>query len=331
MDRRAEPRRDDDVVRLNVLLEGVDDLQRRSRPLGIAYAIIKRFGESGAGSLAATVAYYGFFSLFPLLMVLVSVAGFVLHDHPSLQHRLIESALAQFPIVGAQIRGSIGSIDGSVVAITVGLTLALWAGVGGVRAAQVAMDTIWDVPRRDRRGAVASIGMAAVMLAAAAVFLLAGGILASLGTAAGWWGSALSWTGALVVDVALFVAAYRILVAAELRWSSVLPGACLAGLLWTLLLAAGGWIVSDRIASASDVYGTFAIVIGLLAWIYLGAQVTMLGAVVNVVISERLWPRSFSGASTDADERALSRSAMQEQRTARERIDVRFDAAEPKG
>ena len=72
MDRRAEPRRDDDVVRLNVLLEGVDDLQRRSRPLGIAYAIIKRFGESGAGSLAATVAYYGFFSLFPLLMVLVS-------------------------------------------------------------------------------------------------------------------------------------------------------------------------------------------------------------------------------------------------------------------
>ena len=80
MDRRAEPRRDDDVVRLNVLLEGVDDLQRRRRPLGIAYAIIKRFGESGAGFLAATVAYYGFFSLFPLLMVLVSVAGFVLHD-----------------------------------------------------------------------------------------------------------------------------------------------------------------------------------------------------------------------------------------------------------
>jgi YihY family inner membrane protein len=314
-------------MKVRAVLGSVDAIQRGHAALGLPYAVIKRFGESGAGSLAATIAYYGFFSLFPLLMVLVSVAGVVLHDRPELQERLVGSALAQFPVIGAQIKGSIGSIDGSFVAVSVGLAIALWAGIGGIRAAQVALDTIWDVPRRDRRGPVASIGLALVMLCVVGAFVLTGAILAALATVYGSLGSAIAWIGALATNVLLFAVAFRILVADDLRWSSILPGACLAGVLWTILLSVGDRIVSDRVSSASDVYGVFAIVIGLLAWIYLGAQVTALGAVANVVISERLWPRSIAGASTDADGRALVRSAMQEQRTAQERIDVRFDGA----
>jgi membrane protein len=317
-------------MKLRALLGSVDGLQRGQPAFGLPYAVIKRFGESGAGSLAATIAYYGFFSLFPLLMVLVSVASIVLHDQPQLQDRVVDSALAQFPVVGAQIRGSIGSIDGSLVTVIVGLILALWAGVGGIRAAQVALDTIWDVPRRDRRGTVASIGLALLMLCVVGVFVGAGVTLAALGSASGSFGSALGWAGAFLSHVLLFAVAYRVLVAERVRWSSVLPGAILAGALWTILLAVGDRIVSDRVASASDMYGVFAIVIGLLAWIYLGAQVTMLGAVANVVHSERLWPRSFSGAATVADHRALERSAMQEQRTEQEQIEVRFEGASPK-
>ena len=94
---------------------------------------------------------------------------------------------------------------------------------------------------------------------------------------------------------------------------------------WTALLALGGWIVSRQISSSTHVYGTFAVVIGLLGWIYLGAQIALLGAVANVVISQRLWPRSLRGELTPADRVALRRSAAQEERVQPETVDVSFE------
>ena len=285
-------------------------------------AVIKRFGESGAGSLAATIAYYGFFSLFPLLLVFVSVTSLILKSHPAWQHDLLDSALAQFPVIGAQIKASVGSIRGSGLALVIGLLLALWAGIGGVRAAQAALDTVDDVPRRDRRAALASIGMAVVMLLVLGVFSLAGALLASLGARAGAWATVLGAAGSAGVNILLFAVAYRVLVSHARTWASVAPGAVLAGIGWTLLLVFGSRLVSGRVASASEMYGTFAIVIGLLGWIYLGAQLTLLGAELNVVLDHALWPRSLSGTLLPADERALRRSALQEQRRSDEQIDV---------
>jgi uncharacterized BrkB/YihY/UPF0761 family membrane protein len=92
-----------------------------------------------------------------------------------------------------------------------------------------------------------------------------------------------------------------------------------------VLLAVGGVLVGDRIASSSDVYGTFAIVIGLLGWIYLGTQLALLGAVLNVVLDGHLWPRSLQGELTGADRRALRRSAEQEERRPEELVDVTFE------
>jgi hypothetical protein len=115
-----------------------------------------------------------------------------------------------------------------------------------------------------------------------------------------------------------------VLTAADLTWRQVLPGSCLAGIGWTVLLSLGGWIVADRVSSSSDVYGTFALVIGLLAWIYLGAQLTLYGAEVNAVQQHGLWPRSLQGELTEADRRALRRSAGQEERKEEEIVDVTF-------
>jgi YihY family inner membrane protein len=308
-------------------LRAVDAWQRGRTWAALPVAVAKRFGDSGAGSLAATIAYYGFFSIFPLLMVLVSSAGFVVRDRPDLQERLVDSALANFPVVGAEIRDSVGAIDGSGVALAVGLALAVWAGLGAVRAAQVAMDTVWDVPRRARRGAPASIAMAVVMLLVVGAFVTAGAVLTGLASAAsGWVGTVGGLAGVAAVNVAMFAISYRVLTAADVSFRDVAPGAALAGLGWAALLALGGSIVGNRIASSSDTYGSFALVIGLLAWIYLGAQLTLLGAELNVVLRHRLWPRSLQGELTEADERALRRSAAQEHRTDGEVIDVRFEA-----
>jgi YihY family inner membrane protein len=312
-------------VDLAAPIRATDRFQRRHAWAGFPFAVVKRFGDSGAGSLAATLAYYGFFSLFPLLMVFTSVAAIVMSGRPDLQERLLRSALAQFPVIGTEIRSNIGSIDGSLVTVVVGLALALWAGLGAVRAAQVAMDTVWDVPRKRRRGTPASIAIALAMLAVMAAFVLGSAGLAALSTAApGAAGRVLGLAGSAVLNVVFFAIAYRVLTAAHLTWRQVLPGAGMAGLGWTVLLSVGGWLVADRVASSSDVYGTFALVIGLLAWIYLGAQLMLLGAEVNVVRAHRLWPRSLQPPLTEADERALRRSASQEERIDHEVVDVRF-------
>ena len=258
-------------------------------------------------------------------MVLVSVAGLVLRDRPDLQANLLDSALAQFPVVGIEIRRNVGSIDGSGVALAVGIALALWAGLGGVRSAQVAMDTIWDVPRKARRGTPASIAMALAMLAVLGAFVLGGAVFAGLAAAGGTLGSIAGLAASAALNVVVFAIAHRVLTAADVAWSDVASGAVLAGIGWTALLTTGSMIVGNRIASSSDVYGSFALVIGLLAWIYLGAQLMLVGAELNVVLKLRLWPRSLQGELTRADRLALRRSAGQEERTDEEVVSVRFE------
>src|SRR5437868_9948716 len=127
-----------------------DEIQQRSRWLALPLAVLRKFGDDGAGHLAALVSYYLFFSLFPLLLVLVGVAGLVLAAHPDLQHQLLDSALANFPVIGDQIRASVGTSDRSGVALAVGLAAALWGGMGAIGAMQHTMNTIWNVPRFER-------------------------------------------------------------------------------------------------------------------------------------------------------------------------------------
>ena len=99
----------------------------------------------------------------------------------------------------------------------------------------------------------------------------------------------------------------------------------------TLLQALGGFYVRQVLAKSSNAYGTFALVIGLLSWVYLAAHVTLLCAEANVVATRRLWPRSLKGSGkrqlTEADARALRLEADTEGRIRGEEIDVEFDDA----
>src|SRR5918999_650685 len=118
------------------LLGRVDRYQRANAWLGFPIAVFKKFGEDRAGQLAALVAYYGFFAMFPLLLVAVTVLGYVLGGDVSAQERVLDSALSQFPVIGDQIRENIGVISGSGAALAVGIGRALWAGLAGLKAAQ---------------------------------------------------------------------------------------------------------------------------------------------------------------------------------------------------
>ena len=130
------------------------DFSRRTRFVGFPFAVFKKFGDDDGGRLAALIAYYGFFSLFPLLLVLVSVLGFVLSGHPDLRQNIIDSAFGQFPVIGRSLAtgsGVNGGLQGSWLSIVVGGATALWAGLGVAQAAQAAMNTVWDIRARAGR------------------------------------------------------------------------------------------------------------------------------------------------------------------------------------
>ena len=93
--------------------------------------------------------------------------------------------------------------------------------------------------------------------------------------------------------------------------------------MWTALQALGGYIVGRRISGASDVYGVFAVVIGLLSWLYLGAQITMVSAEFNVVLRKGAWPRSLlPPPHRPEDERAMRFPAEEEAAAPHERVSV---------
>src|SRR5205809_4666591 len=127
----------------------IDERQQRNRYVAFPFAVFKKFGDDQAGNLAALIAYYGFFSLFPLLLTFVSVLGLALRGHKGLQDSIVHSALRDFPVIGDQIAKNIHSISGNGVALAIGIAGTLWAGMGVTQAAQNAMNQIWDVPRKD--------------------------------------------------------------------------------------------------------------------------------------------------------------------------------------
>jgi membrane protein len=125
--------------------EAVDAFQRRHRWVGLPLATFYKYNDDRGGYLAALITYYGFLSLFPLLLLLTTILNFVLAGDAHLQQRVLNSALGQFPIVGTQLRDPHG-VSGSGVGLAIGIVGTLYGGLGIGQAFQYAMNTIWRVP-----------------------------------------------------------------------------------------------------------------------------------------------------------------------------------------
>jgi len=316
-------------VSLAHAFERLDGWQQRAPAVAVPVAVIKKFLDDGADRLGVQVAYWGFFSVFALLLAFASILGFAFQSDPGFQRRVLDSTLERMPVIGPQISGHVGSLTGSGVALAVGLVGALWTGLAGTLALGNAFDRIWAVPRVKRSGflrsrlhgllVLASVGGATV-LATAAVGLAAGGTWPPLV-------DALSVLASAAIDLVLFVASFKLLTAARLTVAQVLPGAGLATGCWLALQVLGGAYVTKVLKGSSQTYGSFAAVVGLLSWLLIAAELTLIAAELNVVLARRLWPRSLTGELLQADKQSLRDAAQAAQLDDREQIAVRF--AEP--
>ncbi len=301
-------------------LARIDAWQRRHGRAAFVVAVVKKFGDDRASSLAALIAYYAFLSLFPLLLAFVSVLGFVLEDDPGLQEDIVNSALARIPVIGAQLGDDVQPLTGSGVALAIGLAGALWAGLGVTLSLGRAFDEIWDVPRLEQRGPLARRARGALVLVILACTLVAATVAGGVAIAERLVAAA----AALLVNITVFLAAFWLLTARARRLLDLLPGVLFAAIGWLALQAAGGWYVTRAIDGAGDTYGTFALVIGLLSWFWLGSHLLLLAAEVNVVRLRRLWPRSLTGELEPADRVAMRRFAAATRRDRRQLVTVTF-------
>lgn len=276
------------------------------------------------------MAYWGFFSAFSLLLVFVSVLGFIFHGDPSFQRDVRDSVLREMPVIGPQIGSSVGSLNGNGVAIALGAAVALWTGLSFTLATGDAMNRLWAVPLVRRPSFVGSRIRGLLLLVLAGAVVVAWTAVTGLAAEAQIQpplAQAGSLVASAVVGLLIFIGCFRVLTAAPLTTRTVFPGACLAALAWLGLQALGGVYVAHVVKGSSETYGGFAIVVGLLSWLFVGAQVTLVAAEVNVVLDRRLWPRALAGPLGSPDERALRDAAKSAQSDPRERIVVTFEQA----
>jgi YihY family inner membrane protein len=301
----------------------IDRFQQRYRPTGFIFGVIKKFGDDQGGNLAALITYYGFLSLFPLLLVLVTLLGFFFHSH---QDAIVNSALVDFPIIGDQIKQQVKAPQGTGLGLVLGIVGALYGGLGIANSAQDAMNRVWAVPMRTRPGffprilrSLAIVGMLGLGVIGITVVSTIATNMSGLGS----WLRVLTVTLSLVLNTALFGLAFRVLTVRDLSWRDVWPGALVAAFGWEVLQAIGGQLVQHQIKGMSQTYGFFAIVLGLLAWIFLLARVFIYAAEVNVVRKQRLWPRALAPPPlTEADRRAYEAYAETEERRPGEDVRV---------
>jgi membrane protein len=306
-------------------IRAFDRGQQRHRWLALPVAVIKKFADDQGGSLAALVAYYAFFSLFPLLLLMVTILGFVLHGNPGIEHSVEKSVLGQFPVIGPQIQ--VHALTGHTIALVVGLAGSIWGGLGVTQATQNAFYRVWAVPFKDRPDFLQSRLRGLALLIVLGTLFLVSSIASGLVTG-GLGGPLLKVAGialSLLLNFALFFFAFRLMTSDEIGTRCLLIGVVVAAIIWELLQVVGGYYIGHVYRRASSEYSQFALVIALLVWLHVGAQVTVYAAEINVVVTRRLWPRSlFGDPERPADEKTLHDLAKVEERSHRETVDVNF-------
>lgn len=306
-------------------------------PIAVAY---KFFDDQGV-YLAALITYYGFMSLFPLLLLVFTVLGFVLNHDPALRARIVTSALRDFPVVGRQIRDDLRGYRGSTLGLVFGLLGSLYGGLGVAQAGQNAMNQIWAVPRNKRPNPLRGRGRGLRLL-----LLLGGGVLATTVLSALTTGAeslahgqagvgigikVASLVGSVLLNLLLFVVAFRLLTVEPVTVRDVALGAAVAAILWQLLQTVGTYYLLHKIKGSTEVYGTFGLVLGMIAWIYIEALIVVFCAELNVVLRRGLWPRAILTPFTDdvvltpADEQVYRGLAGAQRQKSFEQIDVSFD------
>jgi YihY family inner membrane protein len=313
---------------IEAVIRRADQAQQRHTAAGFVFGVIKKFGDDNGGVLASNLAYCGFVSLFPLLLILVTILGLVASADPGLRQDALNAVATQVPLIGQQLTGNVHELrQSSIIGLIVGLAVLVWGASRLAQAGIFTMEQVWNLPGPARPGYVPRLGRAATFLGVLGLGVIATTALAALDA----FGQhsipfiVASEALATLVNIGMYLIAFRVLTPAGISWRQLVPGAVAGGVAWTVLQVAGTYLVRHALNTAA-VYGVFATVLGLLAWVYLAVELTVYAAEINVVLDRRLWPRSVvQPPLTEADRVSMALQALQNQRRAEQMVHVTFN------
>ncbi len=315
----------------------IDAFQRRHAVLGFPIAVVYKFFDDQGNFMAATLTYYAFVAIFPLLLLASSIFGFVLQGDPALKKRALDSALAQFPIIGDQL-GRPEGLTGSTTTVIVGALAALYGALGLGQSIQNVLNTVWAVPRNSRPNPFLMRVRSLLLLTTAGLAVLALSIFSAIFSNTEMLGARLEgllrWLLLLgtVVLVAGGLSLLFALASAQVhRWHRAIPGAVVVAVLWQALQYGGTVYATRVLGETTSMNQTFGLVLGLVGLIFLAAIIGVLGLEVNVVLARRLWPRALLTPFTDgivlteADRATYTLYAQTQRHKGFEKVTVTFE------
>lgn len=306
----------------------MDSFQKSHAAPGFIYAVLKKYGDDSGGYMAGLLTYYGFLSLFPLLLVAVSVLQIVLHSHPGIRDKVLQHATQYFPVVGEQLGSSVHGKGGTGAALIIGIILTLWGAKGIADVFQYNLNRTWGVPKVSRPGFPKGPLRSLAIIILGGIGLVVASGLSSIASKIdkGFIFRILSVIISFIVLWGLFWIIFKLgLSYSRATKKALLYSALVAAVGVQILQIAGGYLITHELSNLKHLYGTFAATLGLLFWIYLQARVFMYAAVTGVVYDKKLWPRSLiESKMTAADRRALVDQAKKERSVIPQKIGVNF-------
>jgi uncharacterized BrkB/YihY/UPF0761 family membrane protein len=293
---------------LRRVMGAVDGWQRRTRWAGVPYAVLKKFGNDNANLLVVALAWYGFTAIFPLLLVMVTVFGFI--GAQSIGTGLINT-LHEFPVIGSSFNpASRSALHGSTLGLVIGLIGLLYGAQGVTQTAQMAMATVWNIPQDQRTGFLPRFGRSLAGLFTIGAAFLINALVTGYATA-GTTSYAIRipvLIGLLIINTGLYFATFTVLTAKAIGPRGLIPGAIAGAVAFTVLITVGTGLISHQLKNASTTYGAFGTVIGIVTFLLLLAKLSMYAAELNPVLARRLYPRALplGGEPTDVDRQMLA-------------------------
>ena len=306
-----------------------DDAQQDRRWLAEPIGVIRKYADDRGSSLAGLLTFQVFLGLLPLLVVALTVFGRIVEGSQDLQDRLLDSALAQFPVIGGRIRSDVTALGVHGWWLYVTLAGLVWTATGIYNGFQLALNQVWNVGGVHRQGFVSRLLRAAILFVLVFAAAIGTSFLREVSTphtGLSWLDAGAALAASSVVAAALLLLVFRIVTSSQVGWRELVPAAVMAGIVWAVLQRLGRWVVLDRLSTAQDLYGAIGFVVVTLTWINLLARAVVLANEAAVVHHRSLWPRRIAQPPlTDADRRVLAGLLDNERRRPEEVITLAFD------
>lgn len=312
--------------RIERTVRRIDAFQQRHRATSFAFGLIQKYGNDNGGALAARLTFAGLTTIFPLLLLLVTVLAMVMANDPTLQRTVLHSAYGEIPVVGKDLASNIHAMKrNSAFGLSLGVIGLLYGVQGFAGVGLQIMETVWYLPKAIRPNYLTRMGRSFAFIVVLGIGLVVTTFLSGVGT---FGGHGLPYrlgaeALAALANVGIYLMAFRILTPKQVETRCLVPGVIVAGVLWTVLQALGTYVVNHYLRNDNAVYGTFGTVLGLIAWFSVAAQMTVFCAELNPLLAHRLWPRGMvQPPLTKADQELAALQATTSQFRPEVEVDV---------